>query len=83
MIEVAKLFKDQYECHFFSYGGQFEELVEEAGFILHRLVPKEGPENLPDSYYRQKAKEAQSILNGVNTGEIINKIFSEHPSEKF
>ena len=46
MIEVAKLFREQYECHFFSYGGQFEELVEEAGFSLHRLEPREGPEKI-------------------------------------
>lgn len=41
MIEVAKGFRGQYECHFFSYGGKFESLVEEAGFVLHRLEPRE------------------------------------------
>lgn len=41
MIEVAKLLRDEYECIFFSYGGQFEYLVEEAGFSLHHLKPIE------------------------------------------
>jgi len=41
MIEVAHIFKDEYECHFFSYGGDFEHLVEEAGYPLHHLSPHE------------------------------------------
>lgn len=41
MIEVAKIFREDYSCHFFSYGGAFEHLVEEEGFILHRLEPRE------------------------------------------
>ncbi|MEG0309132.1 MAG: glycosyltransferase [Clostridium sp.] len=41
MIEVAKIFKNDYECHFFSYGGQFEHLVTDEGFILHNLTPIE------------------------------------------
>ena len=41
MIEVAKLLRSEYECHFFSYGGKFEQLVEEAGFTLHHLKPVE------------------------------------------
>lgn len=41
MIEVASIFHNEYECHFFSYGGQFEYLVKEAGYQLHHLLPIE------------------------------------------
>lgn len=41
MIEIAKRFKTEYNCHFFSYGGQFEHLVKDAGFVLHHLEPHE------------------------------------------
>jgi UDP:flavonoid glycosyltransferase YjiC (YdhE family) len=41
MIEIAKLLSVEYECHFFSYGGKFEYLVEEAGFTLYHLEPIE------------------------------------------
>lgn len=41
MIETAKWFQNEFECHFFSHGGKFEHLVEEAGFVLHRLEPRE------------------------------------------
>lgn len=46
MIEVAKIFKSDYECHFFSYGGQFEHLVHESGFTLHHLKPIEDQEKI-------------------------------------
>lgn len=46
MIEVAQSFREHYECHFFSYGGQFEHLVEEAGFILHHLEPIEDEQKI-------------------------------------
>ncbi len=31
---------------------------------------------IADSKYRQKAKEAQVIINSVNTGDIIKSVFS-------
>lgn len=46
MIEVAKIFRDDYTCHFFSYGGAFEHLVEEEGFTLHRLQPIEDDQKI-------------------------------------
>ncbi len=46
MIEVAKIFRDNYTCHFFSYGGAFEHLVEDEGFILHRLQPIEDDQKI-------------------------------------
>lgn len=46
MIEVAKRFQSEYICHFFSYGGQFEHLITEAVFMLHRLTPHEDPKKI-------------------------------------
>ena len=46
MIETAKIFRHEYECHFFSYGGEFEHLVEAAGFSLHHLRPVEDQEKI-------------------------------------
>ncbi len=37
---------------------------------------------ITDSKYRQKAKEAQVIINSVNTGDIIKSVFFEHLSGK-
>ncbi len=38
---------------------------------------------IADSKYHQKAKEAQGIINSVNTGDIIKTVFSEHISGKY
>jgi UDP:flavonoid glycosyltransferase YjiC (YdhE family) len=74
MIEVAKLFKDQYECRFFSYGGQFEELVVEAGFTLHRLAPREGPEKIEHLW---KIDRGESFKQPWSYDEIKQRILEE------
>jgi UDP:flavonoid glycosyltransferase YjiC (YdhE family) len=74
MIEVAKLFKGQYECHFFSYGGQYEELIEEAGFILHRLAPREGPEKVELLW---KIDRGESLKQPWSYGEVKQRILAE------
>jgi UDP:flavonoid glycosyltransferase YjiC (YdhE family) len=74
MIEVAKLFRDQYECHFFSYGGQFEELVEEAGFTLHRLAPREGPEKIELLW---KIDRGESFKQPWSYEEVKQRILEE------
>lgn len=74
MIETAKLFRDQYECHFFSYGGQFEELVEEAGFVLHRLAPREDPEKIELLW---KIDRGESFKQPWSCGEIKQRISQE------
>jgi UDP:flavonoid glycosyltransferase YjiC (YdhE family) len=37
---------------------------------------------ITDSKYRQKAKEAQVIINSVNTGDIIKSVFFDYLSRK-
>lgn len=46
MIEVAKLAAMDFEVCFASYGGQFNHLVEDSGFKLFNLEPKESPEKI-------------------------------------
>jgi UDP:flavonoid glycosyltransferase YjiC (YdhE family) len=46
MIEIAKALPQGFRGEFLSYGGQFEHLVIEAGFTLHRMEPQEGPEKI-------------------------------------
>jgi len=74
MIETAKLFRDRYECHFFSYGGQFETLVEEAGFTLHRLVPREGPEKIEHLW---KIDRGESFKQPWTYGEVKQRLNEE------
>jgi UDP:flavonoid glycosyltransferase YjiC (YdhE family) len=46
MIEIAKALPGDFQAEFLSYGGKFESLVEESGFSLHRLEPRESPEKI-------------------------------------
>lgn len=71
---MAKLFRDHYECHFFSYGGQFEALVEEAGFILHRLAPREGPDKIEQLW---KIDRGESLKQPWSYREIKQRILEE------
>lgn len=40
MLEIAKAVREYFKVHFLSYGGQFEELIEEEGFLLTRMEPR-------------------------------------------
>ncbi|MEN8262655.1 MAG: nucleotide disphospho-sugar-binding domain-containing protein [Nitrospirota bacterium] len=39
-IEIAKACKDLFEVIFISYGGKFESLIEEEGFMLKKMEPR-------------------------------------------
>lgn len=74
MIEIAKLFKTTYDCHFLSYGGQFEHLVEEAGFTLHHLTPQETPEKIEHLW---KVDRGESFKQPWTANEVALRIQSE------
>ena len=40
MIEIAREAQKHFEIIFASYGGQFEDLIEEEGFSLKRMEPR-------------------------------------------
>ena len=43
-IAIAKALANDFHCHFSSYGGAFETLIEEEGFPLTRLEPRFTPQ---------------------------------------
>jgi hypothetical protein len=40
MIEIARAARPFFDVRFLSYGGRFEELIEEEGFKLTRMEPR-------------------------------------------
>lgn len=40
MIEIARACGKAFHCEFFSYGGEYEYLIGEAGFTCHTLEPR-------------------------------------------
>jgi hypothetical protein len=40
MLEIAEACKDKFKILFISYGGQYEQYIEEAGFKLKKMEPR-------------------------------------------
>lgn len=43
MVDIAQACPPDIDCHFMSYGGQYEHFISDAGFPLHRLQPSMTP----------------------------------------
>jgi UDP:flavonoid glycosyltransferase YjiC (YdhE family) len=55
-IAIAKVLANDFHCHFSSYGGAFERLIEEAGFPLTRLEPRFTPQKIKRMYAIDQAR---------------------------
>lgn len=55
-IAIAKALANDFHCHFSSYGGAFEGLIEEAGFPLTRLEPRFTPQKIKRMYAIDQAR---------------------------
>lgn len=60
-IEIARACKDNFNILFLSYGGNFESLIEEEGFILKRMEP------------RLTEKQLQHVRKALS-GETLNTV---------
>lgn len=61
MIEIARVARRHFKVIFASYGGQFEQLIEDEGFTLKRMLPRLTPEKLDH-------------LRVVLSGETLNTV---------
>ena len=61
MIEIAREAREDFSVVFASYGGQFEQLIEDEGFRLERMEPRLTPEKL-------------ARLRVVLSGETLNTV---------
>ncbi|MBN1313162.1 MAG: glycosyltransferase family 1 protein [Anaerolineae bacterium] len=57
MLEIAKACRDKFTCNFLTYGGQFEHLIEKAGFNINRLEPHLTPEKIEHLYKVDKGEK--------------------------
>lgn len=70
------MFSKPYLYHKFGNAVQFSK-----NKLTERKIAEALQLIISDSKYHQKAKEAQDIINSVNTGDIIKTVFSGHISE--
>ncbi len=55
-IALARAIAGDFHCHFSSYGGAFETLIEKEGFPLTRLEPRLTPERIERLYAIDQAR---------------------------
>ena len=60
-IEIAKAISGDFHCHFSSYGGEFETLIEKAGFPLTRLEPRYTPEIVKRIYAIDQGRSVRPL----------------------
>lgn len=61
MLEIAKACKSKFNIIFFSYGGQYEHFIQEAGFELKKMEPR-------------LTKKKLDRLKVVLSGETLNTV---------
>lgn len=74
MLEIARACRDDFECHFMTHGGQFEHLIEEAGFTLHSIDPILTPEKIEHIY---KVDKGEKLARMFNEKEAAERVASE------
>jgi UDP:flavonoid glycosyltransferase YjiC (YdhE family) len=69
MIDIALALPEQFQCIFMSYGGQYEKLITEKGFPLHRLQPQM-TESLSNRMFKIEHLDRLGYLVGEEDLEI-------------
>jgi UDP:flavonoid glycosyltransferase YjiC (YdhE family) len=62
-LEIAKACQNHFEILFISYGGEFENLIEQNGFSIRRLEPQITPE---------KAEHIYKVDQGTKLGYLFS-----------
>ena len=61
-IAIAQAIVGEFDCRFASYGGQFEDLVDQAGFPHTRLEPRVTPEVMEHAYAVERGKKLDTFM---------------------
>ena len=73
MLEIARTSRDFFDVHFLSFGGQFEQLIHDAGFPVHELEPRLTPAKIEHIYKLDKGEK----LGVMFTVDEINQRISQ------
>ncbi len=73
-LELARACRGLFDIRFVSYGGQFEHLVSEADYPIHRLEPQLTPEKID---YLYKVDQAQKLGYYFSVEEVREQVRNE------
>ncbi len=71
-LEIAKVCCHMFDILFISYGGNFENLIEEEGFKIERLKPKLTPEKIDHLYKVDQSQASGSFFSIEEIDEQVN-----------
>ena len=74
MLEIARASQTKFTCAFLSYGGQFEHLIEKAGFAIHQLEPHLIPEKIEHIF---KVDKGEKLGVAFTESEVAARVTSE------
>lgn len=60
-ITIARALSADFNCHFASYGGEFEILIEKEGFPLTRLEPRFTPQTIERIYAIDQGRSVRPL----------------------
>jgi len=73
-LEIAKACRNIFEIVFISYGGEFENLIEEEGFAIRHLEPNLTPEKIE---YLYKVDQGRKFGHFFSTKEVEEQVKNE------
>ena len=76
MLEIAKAAREFFDVLFMSYGGRFEGLIEDAGFVLRRMEPRLTPQKL-DRLRVVLGGETLNTVGYFTASELAPRVESE------
>lgn len=76
MIEIARAARPYFDVSFFSYGGRFEELIEEEGFALRRMEPRLTRQKL-DRLHVVLSGETLNTVGYLSSRELVPRVENE------
>jgi ribosomal protein S18 acetylase RimI-like enzyme len=74
MIEVARACKGVFSTQFYGYGGEYERLIGEAGFVCHTLEPRLTPERAEELW---KADRVERGGRFFTRDELVRRAHAE------
>ncbi|MFZ6026159.1 MAG: nucleotide disphospho-sugar-binding domain-containing protein [Chloroflexota bacterium] len=74
MLAVARACREAFDCVFLTFGGQFEPLIQAAGFPVHRLEPNLTGEKIEHIY---KVDKGEKLGTMFTSDEVAARVQSE------
>jgi hypothetical protein len=81
-IEIAKAISNDFNCHFSTYGGEFDTLIEKEGFPLTTLEPRYTPPVIKHIYALDQGRKVGQLYSVEVVRQMVQGELALHKSLK-